>query len=539
MMCRVAHQFNALGKLVVGLRKILLPPIFSLWAQCAVAENASVTVVDLRTLYIPAPADVVAALYESECAVCHGSDLRGAAQGTPLVGNELVYGDSLEALTKSTADGFPDRGMPAWSDTLTSDQVHALALFIAEQRQGTSIRDFRYTAPLQVPEGPQVSAVQTFSLTTVADGLDPLPYSIAPLPDGRILVTEKKRGLRIISPDGAVSDPIPGTPPVYDDSFNLGGQPMGLGWMMEVAIPPDFADTGWVYLHYGDRCSGCNLASRASGWPVSMNKVVRGRMRDGAWTDEQAVWQAPVETYTAMPEIAAGGRITFDDDGHVFFSVGMKGPTEPEGVQDLSKPYGKIMRAGAGGGAPDSNPFAADPAAVPAIWTVGHRSPQGLEFDSVTGLLWGTEMGPRGGDEINIIKAGLNYGWPLVSQGVNYDGTPLTFAEQLGITFDPADLTPPLVDLTPAPAVSSFVVYRGEMFPEWQGDLIVGTLRASDLLRFDVEYDADGTPRIVGRETLIEDIARVRDVEVAPDGALLILLEHDSGGRVVRMQNAD
>lgn len=507
--------------------------------SAAFAQDDVAPAVDLRTLDIPAPADVVAALYESECAVCHGSDLRGAAQGTPLIGIDLVYGDSLEALTKSTADGFPDRGMPAWSYTLTSDQVHALALFIAEQRQGTSIRDFRYTAPLQVPEGLQASAVHTFSLTTVADGLDPLPYSIAPLPDGRILVTEKKRGLRIISPDGGVSDPIPGTPTVYDDSFNLGGQPMGLGWMMDVAIPPDFADSGWIYLHYGDRCSKCNAASRASGWPVSMNKVVRGRVRDGAWTDEQAVWQATVDTYTAMPEIAAGGRIAFDDDGHVFFSVGMKGPTEPEGVQDLSKPYGKVMRVRAGGGVPDSNPFAADPAAVPAIWTVGHRSPQGLEFDLVTGLLWGTEMGPRGGDEINILEPGSNYGWPLVSYGVNYDGTPLTFAEQLGIAFDSTDLTPPLVDLTPAPAVSSFVVYRGEMFPEWQGDLIVGTLRASDLLRFDIDYDADGTPRVVGRETLIEDIARVRDVEVAADGALLILLEHDSGGRVVQVQNAE
>ncbi len=507
-------------------------------AGAALAQNTDAPAVDLRSLNIPAPADAVAALYESECAVCHGSTLEGAAQGTPLVGVDLIYGDSLAALTKSTAEGSPARGMPAWSDVLDEDQIHALALFIAEQRQGTSIRDFRYTAPLKIPEGPQVSAAHTFTLTTMADGLDPLPYSIAPLPDGRILVTEKKRGLRIISPDGAVSDPVAGTPTVYDDSFNLGGQPMGLGWMMEVAVPPDYAATGWVYLHYGDRCSGCNAASRASGWPVSMNKVVRGRIRDGAWTDQETIWQAPVDTYTAMPEIAAGGRIAFDDDGHVFFSVGMKGPTEPEGVQDLGKPYGKIMRVRADGAVPADNPFANDADAVPTIWTVGHRSPQGLEFDPVTGLLWGTEMGPRGGDEINILTPGQNYGWPLVSHGVNYDGTPLTFAAQLGITFDPADLTPPLVDLTPAPAVSSFIVYRGAMFPEWQGDLIVGTLRASDLMRFDIDYAADGSPRVVGRETLIEDIARVRDVEVAPDGALLILLEHDSGGRVMRLSGA-
>lgn len=193
-------------------------------AASVLAQDSPAPAVDLRTLNIPAPADAVAALYASECAVCHGPDLRGAAQGTPLVGVTLTNGDSLDALTKSTAEGSPARGMPAWSGVLNDDQIHALALFIAEQRQGTSIRDFRYTAPLQIPEGPQTSARHTFTLNTIAEELDPLPYSIAALPDGRILVTEKKRGLRVISADGAVSDPIPGTPTVYDDAFNLGGR---------------------------------------------------------------------------------------------------------------------------------------------------------------------------------------------------------------------------------------------------------------------------------------------------------------------------
>ncbi len=522
------------------MRICLLAALFHFaFAWSAPAQDAPAAAVDLRQIDIPAPDDVVAALYASECAVCHGDGLEGAAQGTPLVGVSLIHGDNLDALTASTANGFPERGMPAWSDVLNADQIHALALFIAERRQGTSIRDFRYAAPLKIPAGDITSVVHTFKLKVVAEGLDPLPYSITPLPDGRILVTEKMRGLRVVAADGTVSDPIPGTPKVYDDSFNLGGQPMGLGWMMDVAIPPDYVETGWIYLHFGDRCSGCNAASVASGWPVSMNKVVRGRIRDGQWIGQETVWQAPVEAYTAMPEIAAGGRIAFDDQGHVFFSVGMKGPTEPAGVQNLDLPYGKIMRVRAGGAVPEDNPFADTPGAMPAIWTVGHRSPQGLEFDPLTGILWGTEMGPRGGDEINVLEPGSNYGWPLVSFGVNYDGTPLAYAEQLGISFDAADMTPPLVDLTPAPAISSFVVYRGSMFKAWNGDLIAGTLRASDLMRFDIEYSSDGIPRVVGRETLIEDIARVRDIEVAPDGAVLILLEHNSGGKIVRLEAAE
>ncbi|MDX2221919.1 MAG: PQQ-dependent sugar dehydrogenase, partial [Rhodospirillaceae bacterium] len=139
-----------------------------------------------------------------------------------------------------------------------------------------------------------------------------------------------------------------------------------------------------------------------------------------------------------------------------------------------------------------------------------------------------------GGDEINLLEPGQNYGWPLVSKGVGYDGRPLPHAQTLGIGTLPANLVDPVVDLTPSPAVSSFTVYRGAQFPAWQGDLIVGTLRASDLIRLEVRAD-----RVVHRETLIEDIARIRDVAAGPGGELYLLLEHDSGGRIVRLTPAD
>jgi len=172
--------------------------------------------------------------------------------------------------------------------------------------------------------------------------------------------------------------------------------------------------------------------------------------------------------------------------------------------------------------------------ALPSVWSYGHRSPQGLEFDPRTGRLWGTEMGPRGGDEFNLLRPGKNYGWPLTSKGVNYDGTPVAWGKELGITFDLAEIEQPVVDMTPAPAVSSFVLYRGSAFPGWQNDAIVGTLKATELYRFVIEGE-----RVVHRETLLRSLARIRDVEVGPDGYVYLLLEHETGGRIVRLVPAD
>jgi glucose/arabinose dehydrogenase/cytochrome c553 len=473
--------------------------------------------------------DVVAALYAEHCAVCHGDSLRGAAQGTPLVGVELKSGGSVEAIARSTTDGSATRGMPAWRETLSQDQIWSLALYIAERRAGTTLADFRYNAPLVMPAGVIKTERASFRLDTVVADLDPQPYGLAVLPGGGFLVTEKMRGLNLISADGRVTR-ITGTPAVYADAVNLGGQAMGLGWLMDVALHPGYANNGWVYLAFGDRCSACNERSRASGRPVSMNMLVRGRIKDGLWIDQQTIWQADRADYTGMFEIAAGGRIAFDGRGHVFFSIGMKGDTEIDGFQDLTSPVGKILRLSDDGGVPADNPFAGRDDALAAIWTFGHRSPQGLEVDPATGIAWNTEMGPRGGDELNQLRPGRNYGWPLVSKGVNYDGWPLDNAKAIGVERIPDDIERPDVDWTPSPAISSFIFYAGGDFPAWRGNIVAGTLRASDLYRLELK---DGL--VVHQEVLIRDLARIRDVGQGPKGELYILLEHDSGSRIVRL----
>jgi glucose/arabinose dehydrogenase len=469
--------------------------------------------------------DPIAPLYAENCAVCHGEDLEGAAQGSPLVGRALVHGESVDEIARSISEGFAATGMPAWSGTLDENQIRGLAILISEKRAVLGRTEFKTDMPLVIPEGVIGSERHAFRIEGVASGLHPLPYSIAPLPDGRILLTEKVRGLSIISPDGKRSALIEGTPPTHDDGMELFSLVRGRGWMLDVALHPDYEKSGWIYLHFGDRCRECD---------TSMNKLVRGRLADGRWASEEVIWSAAPESYTTMSDMTAGGRICFDGNGHVFLSVGIKGSSDHDGVQDLSLPYGKIHRVHDDGRIPPDNPFVTTPGALPSIWSYGHRSPQGLEFDPRTGRLWSTEMGPRGGDEFNLLRPGKNYGWPLTSKGVNYDGTPVAWGKELGITFDLAEIEQPVVDMTPAPAVSSFVLYRGSAFPGWQNDAIVGTLKATELYRFVIEGE-----RVVHRETLLRSLARIRDVEVGPDGYVYLLLEHETGGRIVRLVPAD
>jgi glucose/arabinose dehydrogenase len=468
--------------------------------------------------------------FNEQCAVCHGEDLRGAALGTPLVGIDLRHGESVEQIARNIADGFPKTGMPAWSETLDENQIWNLALYVAEQRQGTTILDKRADIPLIITEGVVTTEKHRFRIERIAEGLDPMPFSIEPLPDGRILVSERMRGLSIITPGGDKFGPIEGTPRVYDDSGIFLGQVMGLGWMLDVAIHPDYEKNGWIYIHHTDRCSDCNDLSRRGSQPVSMNRLVRGRIAGNSWVDEEIIWQADIDTYTNTSDLAAGGRIAFDNENHVFISVGMKAPLDFMGIQDLDLPYGKIHRLHDDGRIPADNPFVDTPGAMQSIWTYGHRSVQGLEFNPQTGEIWSTEMGPRGGDELNRLVAGGNYGWPVFTTGVNYDGRPVDVADKLGLALEPEDVEFPVVDMTPSPAISSFIFYDGPEFPHWKNNIIVGTLRATDLMRMEI---ADN--KVVHTETLLTDLARFRDIETGPNGELYVLLEHATGGQIVRL----
>lgn len=474
-------------------------------------------------------------LYQTNCAVCHGENLEGAALGVPLLG-DLRHGEDMSSIRASIRNGFEDAGMPVWSNVFTDSQINNIALYILESRVNIGYVTFNYNEPLEIPEGVMESELHDFRLETIVTDLDAQPFSIAPLPDGSILVTEKMHGLRIISPEGEKSDLITGTPEVFDNTYLISfEQEWGQGWMFDIKPHPDYANNGWLYLYYTELCNDCNRLSREQGVPVSMNKLVRGRIRDGEWVDQESIWEVDKELYTNQSDIAAGGRITFDDTGHLYLSVGAKGGTVAAGIQDVDLPFGKIHRINDDGSLPDDNPAAGQDGIYPTLWTYGHRSPQGLEFDTRTGRLWGTEHGPRGGDEVNLLQPGRNYGWPLTSRGMNYDGTPVNHGPSLGIAWEMADIEQPRVDLTPSPAVSSFIISRSQQFPQWENSFLVGSLKARSLYRIEI----DDNNNLVHRETLISDMARVRDIEQDHNGSIYLLLEHNAGSQIVRMVPGD
>lgn len=474
--------------------------------------------------------------FASECGACHRDDLRGATLGPALVGGPLRHGDTQADVERAIRDGLP--GMPGFSATMDPLTIRQMALFVREQREALDFFDYRIDGPKALPAGIQRTEQHALRVETVVTGIDHLPFSFDILPDGRFLVTEKVNGLFIVDRESGRTE-ILDTPRAWDAGFEMPivNVEHGHGWMMEVALHPRYASNGWVYLHYADRCTDCNAIALETGEDVSMNRVDRGRIRDNRWVDAETIWEADRATYTEASDLGAGGRLAFDDSGHVFLSVGLKGANNHHGVQDLSLPYGKVHRVRDDGSIPYDNPFVrpgAEPEPRATIWSYGHRVVQGLEWHPATGELWATEMGPRGGDEINVLRPGQNYGWPLVSLGLDYNGTPVEYGKELGI--DPAtlDLTGPVADLTPSPAVSSFVVYQGAAFPNWRGHLIVGTLKATNLERF--VFDGD---QLIHQERLLEGIGRVRDIEIDERGEIYLLMEHRDGSQILRLSPAD
>ncbi len=479
----------------------------------------------IAAVILSGEADPFANRFDEACAQCHGNDLQGIpGQGNALLGEPLKHGESVAALSRSIAHGYPAQNMPAFAQQFSAEDIRGLAIYIAERRVDRLFTDFKVDAPVSIPKQALQSEQHRFRIEVVTDQLDPLPFSIAPLPDGRILVTEKMRGLRIVDTQGQVSALITGTPRTYDDGIEA-ILIWGHGWLLDVALHPDYATNGWIYLHHTQRCEDCWLI------PRSFNRVVRGRIRDGQWVDEQEIWYPGPEYNSFVPDVVAGGRLAFDDSGYLYLSVGLKGKSNFDGVQDLATPWGKIHRITDEGETPPDNPFVDRPGAYPTTWTYGHRTPQGLEFNHASQTLWGTEMGPRGGDELNLLLPGKNYGWPLYSLGLNYDGSAINYAQWLDIAFELHDIEQPVVDFTPAPAVSSFIFYAGDKFPKWQGNALVTSLKGSELYRVIL----DDNNRFVDWEVLLRQLARIRDIETGPDGTIYLLLEHKSGGQILRL----
>ncbi len=359
------------------------------------------------------------------------------------------------------------------------------------------------------------SVLHDFKIVTVADGLQ-VPWSMAWLPNGDMLITERVGRLRIVRDGQLLPDAVPGVPEV----FTTGGQ----SGLFEVLPHPDFANNQYLYISFAKP-----LAEQGA----STTTIVRGRFVNDEFVDVEEIFVA-----NANGQGHYGGRMVFDDEGHLFLSLGdrMAPPTgdlAAHPAQDNSNHHGVIVRLNDDGSVPSDNPFVGQDGAEPAIWTYGHRSPQGLFYDSVTDKLWMTEHGPQGGDELNLVEPGKNYGWPVVGRGVNYGaGTPI----HQSIANDAMES--PEYFWVPSIAASGLIVYNGSQFPLWNGSIIAGGLAGEQLARLTLTEDGLG---VSTEETLLHHLGRIRDVRQGPDGFIYVALEDRSRAptAVVRLEPAE
>lgn len=345
-------------------------------------------------------------------------------------------------------------------------------------------------------------------IVTVTPGLAN-PWSLAFLPDGRMLVTERAGRLRVIAKDGTLdARPVEGLPRV---------DAQGQGGLLEVALHPKFADNGWIYLTYAQRDE-----SGANGTEVARGKLAGG---PGSYRLQQ------VETLFRMqPKSNAGqhfgSRIVFDRDGLMYVTLGDRG--DMKRAQDLGDHAGKILRLTDSGKPAPGNPFSGNEKARAEIYSLGNRNVQGAALHPTTGVLWASEHGPQGGDELNVIKAGTNYGWPVITYGVNYG-----IGSKIGEGTAKDGLAQPLKQWTPSPALSGMAFYSGDKFPKWRGDVLLGALRAQSLIRVRLEGES-----VVEDEVMMSgQLPRVRDVRVGPDG-YVYLLSDQANGALLRLEPA-
>lgn len=469
--------------------------------------------------------------YLEHCADCHGNDLQGSEKGSNLMALSLRYGDSVSALVTSIAGSIDAHQAVKLPDDGAVQTDKALALYIGEQRQRFPLisKSYQHT----VVEKQVNSKYHRFKVEKFSE-LNSRPYSIAPLPDGRILVSEKVRGLSIVDKNGQQGPLLTATPRSYEQLLTMEGAYVGWGQMLEVALHPDYANNGWIYLSYTDRCQ----LDCTSVVPQSMVKVVRGRIQQGQWVDQQLIWSVHKDYYTVVPDAVAGGRLGFDKAGYLYISIG--GKSFYKNLHIMDTPYGKIHRVKDDGSVPTDNPFwqSEDQREASStrhtVWSYGHRTTQGLEGQPITGEIWSSEMGPRGGDEVNKIQAGGNYGWPLYSNGLDYDSTEVSIGKDLGLDFAIEDTVLPVVDFTPAPALSNLTFHRGDQFPLWQNDMLIGSLKALTIYRLRIEND-----RLIEKETLVTDLGRIRDIEMGADGLVYVAIEHGDSGSIVRLVPID
>lgn len=427
-----------------------------------------------------------AELYATACAQCHGAQLQGG-QAQSLVDAVWQFGSSKSHIFRNIKYGISDFAMPAFEEALSDDAIHRILDFVFESEK---------TAGAQKPAAPEKLFTLDYEVKVekVAEGLD-IPWAIDFLDEHRALVTERPGSVRLISSGQLHPTPIIGIPEVVHE---------GQGGLLDVSVDPEYAKTGWIYLSYSHPLDDADGKRKPA-----MTRIVRGRLKEHEWVDQETIFEAPHDLYLTTRQ-HYGSRIVFDPKGHIYFSIGDRGMSQQ--AQDITRPNGKIHRIHKDGTIPHDNPFIGREDAIPSIFTFGNRNPQGLAVHPATGQVWEAEHGPMGGDELNLILGGTNYGWPSITYGRNYDGGIVSnFRKREG-------MAAPTLYWKPSIAVCGIHFVTSPLFPRWQNKLLVSALKFEEVRLLDIHGD-----RVMHQEILLKNAGRVRDVCSAPDGAIYVV----------------
>lgn len=439
-----------------------------------------------------------ASTYETHCAGCHGAAMEGA-QYTALKKERWIYAADERGIERIVTYGIAGTDMAAFKSLLSSQEIKAVVGYVLDQ-QDLSPEEVR-----TLPETIQTKDYLLKVAALVSEGFRSSPWGIEFIDERRALITERRGGVRLMVDGELHPAPIGGlpTPTQYGDSG-----------MYDIAIDPEYETTGWVYIAYVHA-----LGDPSNRDVPAMTRVIRGRIREHQWVDQETIFQLPDDLHFARGS-RWGSRLLFDQRGRLYFTIGDIGRNDE--VQQLGKPGGKAYRILTDGGIPVDNPYAGRDDAIEAIFSIGNRNIQGLDQHPETGEIWAMEHGPMGGDELNILKAGANYGWPEVTYGLDYDGTIVS------------DLThkdgmeQPVKYWTPSPGVSALVFYTGDLFPKWKNQALVGAMRFEEIKLLKL-----GASQVEEEEIFLKGYGRVRDITIGPDGAIYALLNNPH--KVVRL----
>nr|WP_321484616.1 PQQ-dependent sugar dehydrogenase [uncultured Draconibacterium sp.] len=442
-----------------------------------------------------------ALLYGQNCASCHGANL-GGGNAASLVDGIWQFGAEDGYVFRNIKFGIAHLGMPSYEAALNDGEIRAIMSYIRESENKVGAQ--------KPPIAKEIETLDyKIDVEIFAEGLE-VPWAIDFIDENVALITERPGRLRVVENGKLLDDPVKNTPEVLNE---------GQGGLLDVAVDPDYNENGWIYLAYSHELTSGFDGNRSP----AMTRIVRGKIENNSWTDEEVLFEAAHDSYRTTRH-HYGCRIVFDPQGHLYFAIGDRGAGYQ--AQDFTLPNGKVHRINKDGSIPEDNPFVDEDGAVKSLFSLGNRNIQGMAIHPGTGELWVTEHGPMGGDELNLIESGKNYGWETITYGRNYNGTIIT--EE---THRPG-MEQPNLYWRPSIAVCGLDFYRGDLFGKWKNKLLVGALKYEEVRLLQIEGD-----NVVHQEVIVKNQGRVRDVSSGPEGAIYVVL--NKPGTVIKLMPQD